>query len=377
MKTYRENWTIKKLTENLSKIEFPEFQREPTVWRLDKKQRLIDSILRDFDISSIYFYKKKKEGFDCIDGRQRINAITSYLGLNGDDIHNKFHLMIENEIYDDKGKFDDVNELNFENLKKPWPDKILNYKLNIVIIDEVEDDEELNLLFLRLQIAAVLNAGEKLHAMIGDMHDEIFYNIAKHAFFQEIKIPQRRYAREQVASQIVINVFSLHLEDSFHRARFDDLQDFYKQYASHSIDDKKLIKEITSDLDKIKKLFKEKLKVISNRALAVSIFLICRELILNKKEGSMPIFVDFIELFLKTYRWQIKKGVLMDEAYYDFLKFQTNITQAAAEKTAIEKRHNFLKEYFYHYTKTKEIKGDDVYKKKRGSPNNERKNIKL
>ena len=38
MKTIHRYWTISKLVENIDKIEFPEFQREPTVWKLGKKQ---------------------------------------------------------------------------------------------------------------------------------------------------------------------------------------------------------------------------------------------------------------------------------------------------------------------------------------------------
>ena len=47
--------------------------------------------------------------YDCIDGRQRINAILSYLGENDiDEDDNAFHLKIENEIYDDEGRFANV-----------------------------------------------------------------------------------------------------------------------------------------------------------------------------------------------------------------------------------------------------------------------------
>ncbi len=378
MKTHHENWTIEKLTEHLNRIEFPEFQREPSVWKLDKKQRLIDSILRDFDISSIYFFKKSKGSYDCIDGRQRINAISSYLGLNGeDDYDNGFHLKTENEIYSDDNRFVEVDQKRFSKLTPSWKNTILDFKLNIVIIDEVDNDEELNLLFLRLQIASVLNAGEKLHAMTGSIHDIIFFEISKHLFFQNIRIPKRRYALEQIASQITINVFSKQKEDSFHRARYFDLQDFYKEYVTLSKEDEKIVKSMNNNLDLICKYFGTKLNIISNRAIAVSVFLFCRELIGNKQQEKISLFREFLELFLKTVRWQIKKGVQMDEEYYDLLKFQTNITQAAAEKTAIEKRHNFLNDYFYHYSSKKEIKGDAIYKKKKGSPDAERKSIKL
>ena len=64
-----------------------------------------------------------------------------------------------------------------------WKEKIWDYKLNIVLISEIEKDEELNLLFLRLQIASILNAGEKLHAMTGDMRDTVFLDIGRHSYF--------------------------------------------------------------------------------------------------------------------------------------------------------------------------------------------------
>ncbi len=378
MKTFHENWTVRKLTENLDKIEFPEFQREPAVWNLEKKQLLIDSILREFDISAIYFYKKDKVGYDCIDGRQRINAISSYLGLNDQDLFDiKFHLKIKNEIYNDGNKFKDADDKRFENLDSKWKEKILNYKINVVVIEDVEEERELNLLFIRLQIATILNAGEKLHAMIGEMHNKVFYEISKHDFFSKMNIPSRRYYQEIVASQIVINVFSKKYEESFHRARYVDLQDFFKQHTLLNKEDNNLIKSINRTLSKIVEIYGNKIKIIKNRAVAVSVFLFCYELLESNLEKDLPQFVRFLELFLRTLKWQIKKGVLMDSQYYSLLKFQTNITQAAAEKTAIEKRHDFLHEYFEYYKAKEEIKGDTEYRKSKGDPNKERKNIKL
>ena len=118
MKTSYEYWTIKKLVENVNCVEFPEFQREPTVWNLQKKQLLIDSILRGFDISAVYFFKRNDGSYDCIDGRQRISAILSYYGINGyDEDHNGFNLKVRNEIYDDAGFFEEVQDMRYENLK--------------------------------------------------------------------------------------------------------------------------------------------------------------------------------------------------------------------------------------------------------------------
>jgi hypothetical protein len=379
MKTEHQYWTIDKLIKNKNTIEYPEFQREPTVWDLEKKQKLIDSILRDFDISSIYFTKKENGGYDCIDGRQRINAIFSFLGSNGEDEeHNGFFLKIENEIYDDKGYFNEVNDKRFEIFDPKWKKIFLAYKLNIVEITEAVQDEELNLLFLRLQIASVLNAGEKLNAMTGDMKKWIFYNVVKHDFFNKITIPKKRFAREQVAAQIVLNEFSKKNNGLFQRSRYTDLQDFFKKYSRFSPVDKKLTKEIENVFNVIVECFNDKLKYVSNRAIAVSIYLFVSELIELGQREEIKEFVEFFIKFLRTLKWQIPKGVEMDKAYYDLLKFQTNIAQAAGERTAIQKRHDFLNEYFYFYRENGSIIGDKEYKQKtRSDPNIERDRVRL
>ncbi|HZX48541.1 MAG: hypothetical protein A2Z47_05855 [Thermodesulfovibrio sp. RBG_19FT_COMBO_42_12] len=379
MRTEHNYWTIDELRKNINKIEYPEFQREPTVWRLDKKMRLIDSILRNFDISSIYFYKKEHGGYDCIDGRQRINAILSYLGINdSDEDHNNFILNVENEIYSDEGLFDDVNDRKFDRLDDKWKKKIWDYQLNIVFITDTENDEELNLLFLRLQIASVLNAGEKLHAMTGDMRDWIFHEVVNHDFFKKINIPRRRYAKEQVAAQIALNAFSKRDNETFRRSRYVDLQDFFKQYNKFDKKDKYLISEIQKRMDMLSKYFGDKLTYISNRAIAVSVYLYASSLVDQKKEKDITLFAEFLVKLLKTMKWQIPKSVQMSPAYYDLLKLQTNIAQAAGEKTAIEKRHAFIDKYFYHYKKEGAIIGDAEYKKETGQdPSKARDKVKL
>ena len=117
---------------------------------------------------------------------------------------------------------------------------------------------------------------------------------------------------------------------------------------------------------------------IKNRALAVLVYLFMSQLIEDKKWEDMELYVVFFVKLLKTLKWQLPKGVEMHPAYYDLLKFQSNITQAAGEKTAIEKRHDFLREYFYYFKEKSMIKGDEDYKKETGNdPEIERMNIRI
>lgn len=368
MITTHRHWTIEELSKNISSIEFPEFQREPTVWNLEKKQRLIDSILRDFDISSIYFSKKESGGYDCIDGRQRINAIMSFLGLNDmDEDDNGFHTKIINEIYDDGDIFDKLDSKRFNKLAPNWQNKVLKYRLNIVEIQEVGNDEELNLQFLRLQIASVLNAGEKLHAMTGDLRDWIFYEIIKHMYFEGVRIPRRRYSREQVAAQIALNYFSRIKNGTFQSSRYVDLQEFFKQYNKFSSEDKLLLNKMKGVYDEIISYLREEVRFIKNRAMAVSVFLFANELTMLKQGRELKLFGAFFIKLLKTLKWQLAKGIRMDMAYQDLLVLQTSITQAASEKYSIIRRQDFLKDYFNYYINNKHaIKGDVEYRKATG-----------
>ena len=45
------SWRISALCQKIHQISFPEYQREPSVWQRSAKQRLIDSIVREFDIA--------------------------------------------------------------------------------------------------------------------------------------------------------------------------------------------------------------------------------------------------------------------------------------------------------------------------------------
>ena len=381
MKKINTYWKIRALLDIYTKgsIDFPEYQREPNVWNLQKKQRLIDSILRGFDIAPIYVFRKEDNTYDCIDGRQRINAILSYLGKNKADTEtNGFSLKIVNEIFEDANLFTEVNDREFTSLLERDKQKILDYQINVIVISEVENEEELNLLFLRLQLGSILNAGEKLHAMTGDMRDFIFKDIGSHDFFVGINIPYRRYARQQVAAQITLNYFSKKETGEYHRSRYLDLQEFFKQRNRFSDKDKKLTDEIKEYLDKICLHFKDKLHLIGNRAIAVSLFLFTSDLIGQDRENEMDHFKEFLVEFIKTLKWQIPEGVHMDPAYYYLLDFQTYVTQAAGEKYAIQNRYNFLDEGFNYYKQNHAITGDDDYYKNTGKKaDSERERIQL
>jgi hypothetical protein len=156
------------------------------------------------------------------------------------------------------------------------------------------------------------------------------------------------------------------------------LQEFFKERNKFTDSDYTKTQEINKILDVVYSHFKEKLKLVSNRAVAVSVFLFVSDLLDRGKESETEEFVNFFVKLIRTLKWQIPKGVHMDEAYHYLLDFQTYVTQAAGEKYAIQNRHDFLSKAFYYYKKSKAIEGDEAYFKDTGKQaDEERELIKL
>src|SRR6266852_2895505 len=79
MKRQVQNWPIPKLQKEQTRITFPEYQREKTLWSPEAKAYLIDSIFREIDIPKIYFNLNDKKEYEVVDGQQRLWAIWEYL----------------------------------------------------------------------------------------------------------------------------------------------------------------------------------------------------------------------------------------------------------------------------------------------------------
>ncbi len=266
------------------------------------------------------------------------------------------------QIFDDNIEYiAELDGKNFSTLPGWAKQNFLNHEISIVEIYDVDKDQELNLLFLRLQMGSILNVGEKLHAMNGFMRDYIFSDLSKHKFFAEINIPHRRYAVEQVAAQIALNYFSVIHEKDFHRSRYTDLQDFFKQYNVKANDTELLTKAINQIIDRIVLCLAGLLGLIRNRATAVSVFLFINNILIQNRDYELDEFAAFFSMFMKTLAWQIPKGIRMDSQYEELLKFQTYVAQAAGEKYAIRRRFDMWVEYFEYYKIEKCIKGDKEY----------------
>ena len=370
-------WKISQLEDQFYHINFPEYQREPNIWNKVAKQRLIDSIMRRFDIAPIYFYRQDDFILNCVDGRQRIGAIMSFLGKNENDIDNNFPYVALNELYDDRPleyqelqskSYGDIKLISAEKDSSSAPsflNEFMDYSFTVVVLSDAKKFNEFNLQFARLNLGSTINSGEKLNAMVGELRDLCFNDLGRHKFFQLINIPERRYSREQTAAQILAQVFSIEESklvnggDEYTKTRYYDLQALFKRYAVLSQREQDIVAKLKSVLDYLVSAI-AKLSDIKSRALIVSFVLFAY------KEGVDSIglaetFGEFMRVLGIRLRWQVGKGLQVDPEYYYLIEFQKHVTQASVERPAVAARAKLLEEAYRIWCDRQMLKGDEEY----------------
>ena len=376
-------WSISDLRQKIHQIGFPEYQREPSIWLRSAKQRLIDSIVREFDIASVYFYDNGDNTWDCVDGRQRIAAIMSFLNENDDDDEDVgFPYKVMNEIYDDEhdhafaglsGRtFSEINDAALADnaTAADFVEALMQYELTVVELSDSARAEEFNLQFIRLNLGAIINSGEKLHAMVGELRDICFGELAKSPFLASIDIPTRRFAREQLAAQIVAQVIAIEQARAanrvreFARVRHMDLQKLFKDNSQVSPETRTWIERVGRVMELLADQ-SETLPVLRSRAIVLSLVLLAYEKGVSSSAEAEKV-ARFASQFVGRLRWQVSevaRGSGVGESYLYLLDFQKHLTQASVEKPAVKARADCLEHAFDYWLETDgELRGDHEYR---------------
>jgi hypothetical protein len=347
MKRTVDNWSVEKLYKERERIAFPEYQREPNLWSKQKKSLLIDSILRNIDIPKLYFNRTNLDTFEVVDGQQRLWAIWDF--LDGD------------LKYEGAGSNTQA-ALAFSDMPVAQRNKIRTFELQVTTFDNA-DDEYLRELFIRLQLGLLLVAGEKLHALSGEMKHFIFGRFVSGSFLKGVKLPSRRYAKETLGAQIAINSFTRAKIGAFARTRYEDLEFFFHEYEAPQGQDLTFFRERTKHLvevaNRIASAFADKLDALRNRSYILSIFLLFEELLQSgefTKSTSERKFVQFAVTLWRRLKEEGKAGI--DRENRELYAFENLLSSAPGERYQIERRHETLNRFYAHFKKTNAIVGD-------------------
>jgi hypothetical protein len=219
-----------------------------------------------------------------------------------------------------------------------------------------------------LNVGTIINSGEKLHAMVGEIRDQCFTRdgLGHHRFLDGINITTRRYSKEQVVAQILAQVFSIRKTNEYTRTRHFDLQHFFKENSTLDEAKRTWIKEVSATLDALAEGF-EDASVLRNRAITVSTVLLAWQQKVTPENARA--FAAFIGEFLCRLSWQVgrvRKGLDVDPEYRYLLDFQRHVTQASVEKPAVVARAEMLETLYGEWNSRSTFPGDKEYTKRTG-----------
>lgn len=193
MKSDHEIWTLFTIFQRRHLIDpQPGYQRG-AVWDVKKRQLLIDSILRGYDIPKLYLRKvvdRPPFEYEVVDGQQRLRAIWDF--LEG-----------EFQVADSDGWGElppSVVGKRFQELPESFRDEIGLFPLVITALDADTPQVEVQELFLRLQEGLSLNAAEKRNAMLGPVRDFIYRLGEDHRLFPLLGISGNRFQWHELAA---------------------------------------------------------------------------------------------------------------------------------------------------------------------------------
>ncbi len=129
----------------------PSYQRQERITEI-KASSIIESILLGIALPPIFIYKKNNNVREVVDGQQRLLSIIAFMGKQYCDENNKLVYSKNNNFKLKKlNILDGLNGCKFSELSEEEQDKILDFNIDEIVIDEAlnEDFDPIDL-FIRL-----------------------------------------------------------------------------------------------------------------------------------------------------------------------------------------------------------------------------------
>jgi hypothetical protein len=294
---------IDKVFRRRDRYDIPYWQRQK-VWKREKKQRLIDSILRGWKLPKFYFIDVSGESYLVEDGQQRLNAIWEFFS---NDL----------PLSDESAK--QFGSRFYRELPRKLMDSFDDFQIAYDVISGATDDE-LKEFFQRLQGGMTLNSSEKLYAAPGKLTDYC-RSIANHRFFkQAITIPDTRYAH----FDIVAKVATVEIEGLDAGLRLDDIKKVFEEQAAFAATSA-VGKRIRSSLDFLSKAFKGKGSFLRTRTVVQSLCtLACKLVATGRSAGHEGELQKFFEAFMTELAVQVEMGQGATDSEY--VTFQRSVS---------------------------------------------------
>ena len=302
MKMTAEKKAIDKVFRRRDRYDIPDWQRQE-VWGREKKQRLIDSMLRGWKLPKFYFVKVAGDNYLVEDGQQRLAAIWEFFS-------NDLPLSAESAK--------EFGGHLYRELPRKVADSLDDFEIEYDLIEEASD-KELKDFFQRLQEGMTLTSSEKLNAIHSKLRDYCA-SISKHPFFKKtVAFPNTRYAHFDVLAKAA----TVEIEGTDAALRFDDMKEVFEAQIGFA-PTSAIAKRIKTALDFLHTAFKNKGSALRTRTIVQSLItLTCKLVETGRSEGLETQLRKFFEAFMAELAEQVEMGQLATDS--DYVTFQRSV----------------------------------------------------
>jgi hypothetical protein len=315
MKMTSERRAIDKVFRRRDRYDIPDWQREE-VWDREKKQKLIDSILRGWKLPKFYLVKVSNDDYLVEDGQQRLTSILEFfsneLPLNADSAK-QFG-----------GRF-------YKDLPRQTADTFDDFEIEYDLI-EGGSEEELKEFFQRLQEGMPLTSSEKLNAVHSKLRDYC-RSMSKHSFFKHtVAISNTRYAHFDIMAKVA----TIEIEGLDAGLRFDDIREVFLSQGTFATASA-VAKRIRTALDLLNKGFKNKGSSLRTRTIVQTLItLTCKLVATGRSKGYEVQLRKFFETFMAELAEQVEMGQGATDSDYVMFQRSVNANVKGAARTRQE-----------------------------------------
>lgn len=282
----------------------PDFQRGE-IWSLNKKKKLIDTLLRGWQIPPIHVIEVESSNSDeVLDGQQRLVAIRDFFD-------NKFKIDGNIEPYNEE--ILELDGQKFEDLEEKIVRKLKKAPIRVFTLIEYQPEETAEL-FYRLNQPATLTSAEQRNAFYGKSRNQIKELVLMIDNSEELKktigFSNSRMAYDDIISKFC---FSLEKESIKTKLTSNDIAQKYREKDGFDASIIEKAKEIISIFINIIRRIDINLRL--NKATVFS-WLCFISRYNNEISNQFESVGSFIESF-ESYRKYIKNGAVQFNIFSD------------------------------------------------------------
>jgi Protein of unknown function DUF262/HNH endonuclease len=291
----------------------PSYQRSEVI-SISKASSIIESILLDISLPPIFIYKTEHGVSEVIDGQQRLLTILGFMGKKYVD-ENGHQCTTKNPGFSLKGLriLENLNNKNYSDLDPALQDKILDFELFVVEIQEsLNPDFNPVDLFVRLNNKPYPireNSFEMWNSWVDrDLIEMIKNNLDKHKGWFYIKLVKDRNDRDRMENEeLYISLVYLEYQRMKNKGANDKHLYFYNRSdginvrMGSSSEITRLLQSAFEDKE-IKSNFHKGIKNLESFIKKVKLILLDRDIQDGTKESLSQFFNDELNLLFKAER---------------------------------------------------------------------------